>query len=122
MAKTDKTDPFWVRCLRAPDAVVQHDFYCEDNLDRTYKRSVPTGLVPCDAGSKMARCRAWSYEVWVRHYREGAEPRVYFYVPERAHVRGVLRDAVIDYNTHGVTEFEPVGRQHRHSPWGGGGW
>lgn len=42
--------------------------------------------------------------------------------PERAHVRDVLRAAVHDYNTHGETEIEPVNRQPRRAPWGGGYW
>lgn len=127
MARTDKTDPFWVQSQHDPHATIRHGWACEHRTRNQWNTSIPQ---PCDLpevgapGNRHTECRRWSHDVWWRLYK-GAnawDTHTFYYGPERARTRTELISARRDYNTYGETDVDVSIDQHRHTPWGGGWW
>jgi hypothetical protein len=123
MSHTEKDAPDWVQILTG--------FAESREWHRGCPQAMPPGDRPCDIDD--ARGRRTIGHCWRSWYRPGCRyyytppprrqiRRLFYYKSERAQIRAQLEAARRDWNTCGDTDIDPPGRQHRHSPWGGGWW
>jgi hypothetical protein len=64
--------------------------------------------------------------VWDRRFYvwppRSFDRHVYWWGPDRANARDLLKSAAKEHRAAGVVDSEPEPIQHRHAMWGGGWW
>ncbi len=127
MSRTDKDAPSWVRARRDGGDTWHHRVGDAPGAADGFGRPPSgDGTHACDLDDPGGRC-TWRVPHWLAGYPLCQPPdtsclHMFYYGPDRAQARDALRAAAREYNTFGMTETEPITRQVRHSPWGGGWW